>query len=437
MPTTDDQRRLRKVDVLDVVRAAAFPTTAPDADAIGIEAEWFPVLDQGQQTRRLLLEEPGGVSELLAATSVPPSTRLQVEPGAQVEVATSPSASAMAALAHLDDAAQALSRSAAERDVILIAAGQDLWHDEPPPQQSREPRYPAMDDYLARRGPAGAVMMRHTASLQINIDLGRRETAAERWAVSLLASPLSVATFAASPDLDGPGVSRRARTWAAVDPTRTGIPRPFVAHPEWTPAEQLTKAALDADVMLVRDGSSAAPGVPGWTFRTWIDDGHPVHGWPTAADLRYHLTTLFHEVRPRGWLELRSVDALPPRWREAAVVLHAGLLLDRQARQRVLEVLEPQRPHLAELLAKAADRGVADPSLCALAVETWSFALDGAARLNGSVSADAIRRTERFLDEFTLRGRCPADALRDAHRQGPAVSRRLVTEPAEHAPSRR
>ena len=33
--------------------------------------------------------------------------------------------------------------------------------------------------------------------------------------------------------------------------------------------------------------------------------------FPDADDLEYHLTTLFPPVRPRGWLELRMIDALP------------------------------------------------------------------------------------------------------------------------------
>ncbi|HEX9765695.1 MAG TPA: glutamate-cysteine ligase family protein [Nitriliruptorales bacterium] len=436
MPTTEDQRRLRQADVLDVVEAAGFPTTAPDGDALGIEAEWFPIRRHPGGSRRILLRERDGVEDLLAAASVPTDVRLQFEPGAQVEVATVPHANVADAIASLDLAAGALGRAAAEQQIVLVAAGIDLWHPRLPPQQATQPRYPAMASYLAARGPAGATMMRHTASLQLNVDLGRGDVAAERWTVSMLAAPLSLATFAASPDVAGTTVSRRGHNWRAVDPTRTGIPPAFVTEPGWTPAQQLAHAAVNADVMLFlgADGT-ATPGTPGWTFGDWIGQGHPTHGWPTASDLRYHLTTLFHEVRPRGWLELRSLDALPPRWREPAVVLHAGLLLDARARQRVLEILEPQRPSLPVLLRRAAERGVADPSLCALAVETWSFALDGARRMEGVLPPGAIGRTEQFIDEFTLRGRCPADALRDALRRDPGAAMALVTEPAQHVPS--
>ena len=347
MPTRDATRRLRHADVQDVVAATAFPVTAPDSNALGVEAEWFAVGWGQRGTHRLRLTESNdhdGVTALIKGAGRIDGVSFQTEPGAQVESATAPRTTVAAALLLLQEAATALAESADSRGAALLATGIDLWHDRLPPQQATEPRYPAMATYLDSRGPDGAVMMRHTASLQLNIDLGRGDVATERWATSLLAAPVSLATFATSPALDGSTASRRAVTWASVDPTRTGIPGAFVEHPTWSPSRQLADAAMNADVLLVRhaDGS-ATPGSRGWTFGNWIADGHDAHGWPTAEDLRYHLTTLFHEVRPRGWLELRSLDAIPARWREAAIVLHAGLLLDSRARQRVLEVRSTSR----------------------------------------------------------------------------------------------
>ena len=49
---------------------------------------------------------------------------------------------------------------------------------------------------------------------------------------------------------------------------------------------------------------------------------------PTLADLDYHLTTLFPPVRPRGYIEIRCIDALPDRWWPALVATLAATLLD-------------------------------------------------------------------------------------------------------------
>ncbi|MDP8970060.1 MAG: glutamate-cysteine ligase family protein, partial [Actinomycetota bacterium] len=190
------------------------------------------------------------------------------------------------------------------------------------------------------------------------------------------------------------------------------------------PVAAIADAALAADVMVVRrpDGS-AAPGRPGWTFASWLRDGDAEHGWPSADDFEYHLTTLFPEVRARGFLELRSIDALPARWRAVPVTLLTGLLYDGRARDSVLGVLQGHRGNLPRLLRRVAVAGVADPGICALAVEAWSLALAGAARLpRGYLPAGQLQATEAFLDRFTLRGRCPSDELRERLAQSPTAA---------------
>ena len=68
-------------------------------------------------------------------------------------------------------------------------------------------------------------------------------------------------------------------------------------------------------------------------FARWIHEGHEL-GWPTLDDFAYHLTTLFPPVRPRGWLELRVVDALPDAWWPVAVAVTTALLDDAEGRRR-------------------------------------------------------------------------------------------------------
>jgi glutamate--cysteine ligase len=446
-----DGRPLRDLEqVHQVVAEACFPTnphTRQGPGLVGLEVETFPVSssNHGGGARRIPLdrlvalidqcvpEVPGlGARDPAAATPSYPLAAggtLGFEPGGQLEHSTAAHPTAAGALADVRRLESALAAALARRGVALATAGFDLWH---PPgsvrQQLTAPRYPAMAAYLAKLGPHGAAMMRHTCALQVNLDLGGAHDWHERWLVANLAAPLACATFATSP---APGaVSRRARTWQQLDPTRTGFPRRLVDGSTADPVEQLADAALAAGVLLVR-GDGQAPGGdaawvtgrPGWSFGAWLRDGHARHGRPTVADLRYHLTTLFFEVRPRGRLELRAVDALPPALRPVPVTLLAGLLEDGRARARALALLEPWRPRLPALWRRAATRGVADPELCALAVETWSLALAGARRLPvGWLDPAHLDLGERFLDRFTLRGRCPADELRAALVQGHAAA---------------
>lgn len=447
MPTLD--RSL----ALDVEAAAATVagsvTASSDAlDGIGLELELFPIADRGT-TRRVGLEASAGGGVALRpllgaylagdrpARPLPGGATLSVEPGGQLEISTECHPTVDAVLEQADGSLGTVVPLLAEHGVMLAASGIDLWHDvDSAPQQLTDARYPAMAAYLAARGPAGALMMRHTCSLQITLDLGRPGPLRdERWLVANLLAPLATATFAASPSPDGTVRSRRAVVWQQLDPTRTGFPRLLVSG-HGPVEEQVLRAALEADVMLVRTAvdagtgraTAAEPGRPGWRFLDWLRTGHPLLGWPTEEDLRYHLTTLFHEVRVRGPMELRSIDAPPPAWRTVPVVLYAGALLDGVARGRIREVLERHRVRLPSLLRHAARSGVSDPGLCAMAVEVWSFALEGAGRLPG-VEPARLATAERFLDRYTLRGRCPADELAERMRRDPIRALRWVTEP--------
>lgn len=419
-------------------------TPSPDsADGVGLEVELLPIA-VGPPTRRVQLDgAPPTVRHVLGvnATTIGPGTgpggtSITVEPGGQVEVATACCPTPDDVLAQAAHATERLSAWFDREAVALAAAGTDLWHDVGDvPQQLQDPRYPAMDEYFAARGPSGATMMRHTCALQLTLDLGTTPAEVhERWTVANLLAPLATATFATSPSPDGGIRSARSLAWQHLDATRTGFPARLLTD-DGTLVAHVSDAALHADVLLVATAvdasgrvTSAEPGRAGWTFGAWMRHRHPDHGWPTADDLRYHLTTLFHEVRARGPIEIRSIDSLPHRWRAVPAVLYAGALFDPVARSRIREVLEPHRADLPDLLRRAATAGVSDPSLCALTVEAWSFALAGARRLPG-VGAEHVATTEAFVDRFTVRGRCPADDLAEAFRRSPAAALDLVREP--------
>jgi glutamate--cysteine ligase len=263
-------------------------------------------------------------------------------------------------------------------------------------------------------------MMRHTASLQINLDLGRDGLWKERWLAANLVSPLMTASFACSPS-EGV-VCTRARAWQELDSTRSGFPRLLVDGSSDDPREHWGQAALEADVMLFRfDDGRHEPGCVGCSFEQWIRDGHPRWGWPTAEDLDYHLTTLFFEVRPRGFLELRAGEALPAPWRQVPVALMTALLYEDHAREEVLGLLERQRQRLSELWHRAASEGVRDDDLRQLACAVWTIALDGLRALPaGFVGDAAVPASERFLETFTASGRMPADDLQDLNADDPA-----------------
>jgi len=447
MPTQDKRAAISLDEARHRAGLHAFPEP-DDGDrigGIGLEPEFFPIIrdDKARPAGRLLLTRPEGNGVLgiiddLAATddridrrsSRPPGPveypvegggRLTFEPGAQVEHSTAVYPSVASATADVLDVVGRLRGAFGRHDVNLAAIGIDVWHDvEAVPQQLRAGRYTAQAAYYRQRGHWGAIMMRHTASLQINLDLGPEGVWQERWLLANLASPLMTATFACSPGLDA--VCSRARAWQELDPSRSGFPRLLTDGTGTDPRNEWGQAALDADVMIFRlDGDHFEPGCQGCSFEKWIRDGHPRWGWPTAEDLDYHLTTLFFEVRPRGFLELRAGEALPDLWRAAPVTLMAALFYDDGARAAALDLLAEHRTDLPDVWRRAALDGVRDLEIRDLACRLWRIALDGAGRLpTGYVGDEALATTNAYLEHFTAQGRMPTDDLLDLQEEDSA-----------------
>ena len=260
------------------------------------------------------------------------------------------------------------------------------------PLQLTADRYRLMDAYFARHGTAGQTMMRQTASLQINVDLG--DAPFRRWRVLNAAAPVLLAMFANSPRYAGADtghLSWRAHLWRELDPLRTGV-RGVTTDA----VGEYLGFALAAPWMFHPTAAGAYR-----PFGAWLADGVA-----SLDDWRTHLTTLFPEVRPRGYLELRSLDALPPAQLATPLVLVAGLLADTES-LRAAELTLPAPDPV--LLRRAGRLGVHDPQLRRLAEQLADIALAGYARRYPDSEAP-LAASRRFVAEWTRRGRAPADA---------------------------
>lgn len=99
-----------------------------------------------------------------------------------------------------------------------------------------------------------------------------------------------------------------------------------------------------------------------------------------------HLTTLFPEVRPRGHLELRSIDALPPEDLVAPLALVAGIAYDPRAAAEARALVPTVDEHL---LNRAARCGVYDGDIASIARDLVRIGLRGASRLGERIVAAA------------------------------------------------
>lgn len=138
------------------------------------------------------------------------------------------------------------------------------------------------------------------------------------------------------------------------------------------------------------------------TFAEWFEKGHLL-GWPTIEDFRYHLTTLFPPVRPRGWVELRVLDTLPAPLRAAAALVVATV-----GAAGVREEILARVPATDDLWLVAARDGLASPRLRAAAQVLADLV---AANVERVADLEHVQLTREFLDTYTRRGLTPGSHL--------------------------
>lgn len=131
-----------------------------------------------------------------------------------------------------------------------------------------------------------------------------------------------------------------------------------------------------------------------------------------------HLSTLFPEVRPRGYYEVRTVDALDPSWYAAPLAFLVGLVWQPSIGARALEISGDPDPALLRL---AGQRGLDDARLGSRAQELFLLALEGCASLSADVlSRSDVERTAEFFERFTSARRSPASEWQFSARDLPA-----------------
>lgn len=345
-------------DVEAYVATICFKTGPPRL--VGAELEWTVhhradprrPLDPAVLAAALSPYTPTSLDPRSPHLTLPRGSVLTVEPGGQVEISTPPYASLSGLRAATAEDLDHLTDRLSHAGLTLGGTGIDPHR--APRRLLRSPRYDAMSDAFARQGPAGLTMMCGTAGTQVCLDVGEPYQVAARWHALHDLGPVLLAGFANSPHHRCPGwASARMATWYGIDPARTA-PVPESGDP----ATAWAGYALRAPLLCVRDGpgdSWQAPG--GVTFADWLAGAIPRP--PTVADLDLHLSTLFPPVRPRGYFEVRYLDAQPPADWFGPVAVLTALFADARTVDRVRELCEP----VAGAWQTAARSGLGDPAL--------------------------------------------------------------------------
>lgn len=399
-----DRRPLSETDAEIYVASVCFKTGPPGK--IGVEVE-RTVHRQGKPA------DPVSVAQVRDAVEpaggrLPGGGLLTFEPGGQLEISSACAADLPGVVAatrgDLDDAGDLLRRTGLEFGDLALDALR------PPVRTLDLPRYAAMERQFDLAGTAGRTMMCSTASLQVALDAGNEGTgpdgAIARWRHLHALAPVITAMFANSPFVRGAPngwASNRQAAWLGIDPTRTDAPRTLGEDPrgDWA------RYALDANVLCIRprDDDDAWSAPTGLTMRGWLRGEGPRSVEP--RDLEYHLTTLFPPVRPRGFLELRVIDAQAGGDWEVATAVVAALVEDPRASAASAEACRAVPAEDATALA-AAREGMTRPGLARAAMLCAEAAFGALPRLGADAATQS--RVGAFIERLTSRGRSPADA---------------------------
>lgn len=388
-------------DAEDWIQRSCF--TPGPAGRIGLELELL-VGRAGDPSLELPFPEDNYRRLFSELRNVDVAGSLTLEPGGQLELSSHPEANLPQVIQSVHRSVGLLRGRAADLGASLIGAGVDPFRE--PKRITQAPRYAAMEEYFQPWTPAGSIMMCSTASLQVNIEAGTSDAEIrERWNLLYEIGPTLAATFANSGWFGGRRSnwkSTRLAAWLALDPSRTGIPHSALSG---DPANAYAQWALDAPLMMIRRAENHWRAPEGLTFRDWLLLGtSAVPDRPPASlkDLQQHLSTLFPHVRPRGYFEIRYLDAQPGCWWAVPAVVVAALISGPATADRARDICAA-----APNWEDAARFGLENPAAATAAVKLLALAADGLRR--DSATTMLAGQVEEYLERWTINGRSPAD----------------------------
>ena len=418
-PQVDDAPLTSLTEAADHITSNCLADTPVGLIGLELEAHCF---DTADPMRRPSWRE---LSEVIKRVPpLPGGSAVTVEPGGAVELSTPPAVGVVAAVDALMADRAVLRTVFARAGLGLVLLGADPLR--LPHRINPGPRYRAMERHFiaAGTGAAGAAMMTSTASVQVNVDAGPANGWADRVRLAHALGPTMIAIAANSPLLAGAFSgwrSARQRVWSQLDTARCG---PILGANGDEPASDWARYALRAPVMLVQSRAAAEsetgtitaePVTDYVAFADWVEGQVGLAGRPpTAADLDYHLTTLFPPVRPRRWLEIRYLDSVPDALWPALVFTLVTLLDDPAAADVAVRVTEP----VATAWDIAARVGLADRRLHASATRC----VEAAAERVPPALQDSMQRLVRMVEEAS----CPGEEFAERAIRGGVA--RAVTQ---------
>ncbi|WP_186644705.1 glutamate-cysteine ligase family protein [Fluviispira vulneris] len=278
------------------------------------------------------------------------------EPGGQVEYSSDPFEKLSDLSANVADGLKLLEKASAG-DLVFLSHGTNPISADDHPLLLPKERYKIMTRYFNSAPQIrGIDMMRHSATVQANVDIFGDENWEDAVNLTLVLIPLTAKLFANSKyfkNKKSQFFSERQEIWQKMDPSRSGIPAnlPFAENLECEYATWGKKAfVFFVDGLPIEE----QPLFGELTFEDWLKNGYKGTK-PTVESWETHLGTLFPHLRLRDFLEIRHIDAQPFEHTFAPIAFFSAVLKSSKIRRQVWEIINSEKIDLKNLFHSQED----------------------------------------------------------------------------------
>nr|WP_314488949.1 glutamate-cysteine ligase family protein [uncultured Pseudomonas sp.] len=335
-------------------------------------------------------------------------SRISLEPGGQIEFASTAQSNIAAIQLELDSFLHSLGRACLQLSISWKAIGYRPLATSSVISTIPHPRYLHLMPGLGHCKGSEA-QQKMTASMQVSVDYHSASHAGQLLRLGFLIQPYIVAVCANSHSAHDGGAStksRRIKTWNLFDQRRCdaahyllegkALSNTFCDYANW---------ALDKKLLLLqRKGRFLS--IPDMTFRNYLKQGIGTHSaqW---HDWVMHLGTLYPYARLKNVVEFRAADSCPPQFAIALAALWKGIAYSQSAIEASLELAgQPTACELRRLYDEAATIGLSGRDIRRNTFATGICKLLAIAELGLSHSEHKLLQP---LQKSAITGRYPAD----------------------------
>jgi glutamate--cysteine ligase len=318
---------------------------------------------------------------------------VSVEPGGQIEFSSAPFEKISDLVTNVVHGLKII-ETASEGNLVFLSHGTNPIALDDHPLLLPKERYQIMTRYFQSAPQLrGIDMMRHTATVQANLDIFGDKNWQDAVNLTLILIPLTRHLFANSKFFKNKKImsySERQEIWKKMDPSRSRIPAQllFAENIECAYAQWAKKAyVFFIEGLPIHE----QPLYQELTFEEWFKNGYKGTR-PTVESWENHLATLFPDLRLRDFLEIRHIDAQPFEHSLAPVAFFYALLKNNKTRRNTWKILKKFHIDLNNI--KKADINNVDISHFLL-----DYAEDVLHSLNETAGMKAVSAYRRFISQ--------------------------------------